>query len=1733
MIKRITFLLMAFASFAHLGWAQDAPTTVIGVDLSLSSDTLCPNDILVATPVLTGIDAADVVQCRIQWTSDTTAVQSSWHDSVASVLPMSLSSVELEGTCYIRVIVKDTVEDFTSPFYRVVVRENLTAPTITANHDTVCYNSSSSTLSITSNPYSAELLKTILFQWQDSTSGSEWNDVENATSDSFTADSLIATTWYRLFVKNGCDSVFSNAIEINVYNPLSPGLLMNDTSICNNSQAFLHFLQLPSGADSGYHYSWLMKDSDNKTVSIDNDTTVLLTDSLTADRWFRVVVTPAGCPGDTTAPIHVSVHQPFIVDAVSNDTSVCNGDVPLPISATFTGGEGSYTYQWYKKQVDSLNWNAIDTALNNTYQPGAHTSDWQYRLQATDFCGTVWSASILIHAYAILKAPQITYSGAATICYGATPSAPYIINEHAEGGNDVFSYQWIKKVGDQEWEDIQGATGDTLYPGSLTDTTKFRVVATSEKGCGSVFAGSKICVYPQFKAGSISSNDTVVCYNTAPTQSISIDTAFVGGNSPYTYNWQKKHVDSLSWTNIDNAHGSSYLPDAHSSDYMYRLEATDGCGDVLYSKNTVTVHALPSVVAPVIVAASDSICFGTLPPAITVSDTAIGGNNIFSYRWEWSRNGNSFDSLDAYTTVTSTYQASDTLQKNAWYRLHATTGCESVNSNVIQVKVRSQFMAGTIDGDTSVCYGTAPLPISLASPFTGSNGSYSYSWQKKAADSNVWTDIPSANGNSYSPGTHTSNWLYRLQATDACGVSLLSNSVLIQAHDSIHAPVISRDSIYFICYGLSAGQINVTPAVGGNNDFSYTWLWNNAETTWTVASSDNPLVSYQPTESLFQDASCSLIATTGCGSKTSNVIEFDVLPQFVAGVIGDDDTVCYHGVPNPFSITTPFSGCTGEYSYTWQKKLANGSGEWESIPDTDTTWYLAGNHTSDWQYQLSATDACGVTVSSNIIRVHTFGHLVPPDISYPYSGDTICYGSHPIYPFVRVNAQGGGGLFSYEWKIKRDSDANYVGTGDSDSVYLYSNPLYEKTRFRLYATSLAGCGDTFSIRAIINVYDSISRPRVTNTSIDTIYCYGSQPIVLNDNVAANGGNGQFAYQWQTMGDNGDWENTSSADIILDSFQPGNLFDTTLFRLRAINATCHDTSYSDTVQINVYNAIEPPIVNHTYNDTTYCYGFQPAAFINNLSATGSDGQFTYQWEKRTNNGEWGITSSADTNLYSYQPDTLYENTWYQLKAYNAYCNVTTISDSVMISVYQALQAPQISNITNHTLCYGDTAKPYYIAIPAYGGNGQFSYQWGTVINGIFNPIDGETGDTLNLGQLFVTTKYQLLASSLSGCGETYSNSSTIRVYDEFVPASITAEQPGVIETELINVCYQDGYWLFRDNATGGDTNNYYYSWYESYDGIDFQAFDSTSNAARIDSTANISKYYMLVSNNKCGTGTSNQIFVNVNPLPDYHLLYGDSSIHCSNMSDLEYWVDADDNEMYTWSIDSFYGEFLSDNDSSNVLIHWNDGIASAELTLDIRFIDTYCHKPFSYNITIDTVNHAPDKTHIVMKKGARILICADTTPDAHYEWGYIEINSGVETMIPNSDYRYVQIPVGLDTNNYDFFVEIWYGKTPCKTRTYYRKDEHGDDWWSDNSAKPTFKMMPNPSQGDVFYTLDANIDGVYQIDVYNTVGKLVYSQNDSDFIKDTSVRLRKHLDPGIYLVTVTTSNGVLTQKIIVK
>ena len=83
---------------------------------------------------------------------------------------------------------------------------------------------------------------------------------------------------------------------------------------------------------------------------------------------------------------------------------------------------------------------------------------------------------------------------------------------------------------------------------------------------------------------------------------------------------------------------------------------------------------------------------------------------------------------------------------------------------------------------------------------------------------------------------------------------------------------------------------------------------------------------------------------------------------------------------------------------------------------------------------------------------------------------------------------------------------------------------------------------------------------------------------------------------------------------------------------------------------------------------------------------------------------------------------------------------------------------------------------------------------------------------------------------------------------------------------------------------------------------------------------------------------------------------------------------------------------------------------------------------------------------------------------------------------------------------------------------------------DQETKPKaeeFSVYPNPAFDDVVY-VTTDIPGQKDIAIYDVFGKMVFRQPLNSARLDIS-----RLDPGVYLLKLTTGNRMITRKLIVK
>jgi len=184
-----------------------------------------------------------------------------------------------------------------------------------------------------------------------------------------------------------------------------------------------------------------------------------------------------------TATILVTVSATLNASISGGTTPLCYNTNPGTFTASGTGGNGMYSYQWHTAPSTP-----IANATNSTYNPGILSASVGYYCRITDPCGFDTSNIITIIVYPMLTA-NIS-GGNSPICEKSNPG---IFTATAGGGTGTYSYQWYRTSSGI----INGATNSTYSPGMMSSSNGFYCLVSSVP-CGSTStAVFNVVVIPQ------------------------------------------------------------------------------------------------------------------------------------------------------------------------------------------------------------------------------------------------------------------------------------------------------------------------------------------------------------------------------------------------------------------------------------------------------------------------------------------------------------------------------------------------------------------------------------------------------------------------------------------------------------------------------------------------------------------------------------------------------------------------------------------------------------------------------------------------------------------------------------------------------------------------------------------------------------------------------------------------------------------------------------------------------------------------------------------------------------------------------------------------------------------------------------------------------------------------------------------------------------------------------------
>jgi hypothetical protein len=1148
----------------------------------------------------------------------------------------------------------------------------------------------------------------------------------------------------------------------------------------------------PNGIAGTIDYNWTRNNIGIVTgmASLGSGSTVIgnlsnATNNIETTDFEVIATTENGCE---SLPFSVSVEvKPIPTVAVTpsaNQTICSEDDITEIVISNPNGVPGPITYNWTRTNTANItgipdgSGTSIIGSLTNTTSI-AQTTFFTIKATANGCDSTTTTVAVTVN-----PKPTVAVSTATqTVCGGTAIGDIGITNPNSVLGT---TYSWTRAVNPNLSGMPNGIgtpiSGTLVNIGNNDETAVFTVTATAGTCFSTTTTTVNVRPTPTIL---ITPSSQTVCNGVALTTMNITNPNNVTGT---TYIWTRDNTNLTGITSPGSgssiAGTLSHIPGSTTTQttiFTITASAPNGCSST--STASVTVYA--PLVAPTI-NAPQTVCLLSNPSLLTITTPASGGSGVYTYQWQNSTNGTTFNNIGSATNTTYQPPFVNFATVNTYYRLITTNICGSVTSNVIFVEVVSNAgftfnLSNTPSG--TLCPGSTFTPrisaihfftsyvrytwnsnSSYISPSTGGPVGTTAAFITSSANIGPLTTINNTNATITTTISITPNVYNSSNNAFICSASPSNLNVSIYPKPTATATVPSAT----ICSGTSAGIV-----VRGNiTDASTTFNWTRDNfVNVTGAGNATPFSSgaiaaggtyiipgtLTNTQTTVQTVTYTITPVSNGCSGTPITVTITVAPAVDPGTIASNQTICSGESPAAFTETAATGA--GTISYQWQSSTIGSAGPYSPISGATSPTYTPTGVTVNTWYIRTATFVSsgatppvvtGVTYTTNSASCSqnttpisiTINSINPGSV---VGTQTICSGEDPV-AFTSVAATGTG--ITYQWEISTTD----CSSGFSDITVNGTSPTYDipsgltvTSYYRRKAIStLNGKACTDYSNCITVSVNNVTAGTVGN---DQTIC-GNNPDAFTVTTAATF-TGTVSYQWQsnTTGCGGTWSNISGATGDIYDAPPG-LLVTTYYRRITISTLngipC--TAIGNCITVTA-NSVTAGVIS---GNRTVCSGGDPDPFTEITPATGTG--LTYQWQYSLTSGAgpWTDISGATSATYD-APGPITQNTFYQRVVKATVNGFDCFAISNFITVF-------VNNVTpstvagNQSLC-SNLDPAAFTVTNAATGTGTLSYQWQsntTGCGGSWADISGATSATFNPPAVTQTTYFQVrVTSTLNG------------------------------------------------------------------------------------------------------------------------------------------------------------------------------------------------------------------------------------------------------------------------------------------------------------------------------------------------------------------------------------------------
>jgi hypothetical protein len=879
----------------------------------------------------------------------------------------------------------------------------------------------------------------------------------SSTTDDQVVATPTSTTTYTVTAANtsGCQSVGTVTVTV----ATAPITVTGNSTICSGGSKALT-------ASGGSTYIWypstgLYTDAGCTVAYTGGSSATVYAKPSATTTYYVNGTTAGGCSAIagsvvtiSSAPINSSTSTPINLIFCTQGTS------SFPLNVVMTEAVTSATWSYSSNGTTYTSFTSATTVSGVTLTPSSSgtSPNVTYTCTLSGYGNAGYSgaryfrltivSSLCTYNYDIYvtdtKATNPTPSptaSKATICSGDNVT----LSIGALASGSTVQWQSSSTGANNSFTDLTGATTATYTTVALSANTYYRAVFNGGTGnCGSISSSILITVNTALASNTLSPSSTC----STGSGSITITGSAISGG---IYQWQGSTTSgSTDFSDILGAVNQNYtLPyNIVSTQTWFRRTATNG---TCLSSTSSAVVVTPPVTGNNISTSTTSFCNGTAPSITLSGSTPTGGNGSYTYSWQSSTNGTTFNAI---VGATGKDYVTSAQSQTYWYRrIVASDQCSGDNSNTIKITVNTNPTI-TVTASSTICSGSSK---SLTA-----SGAVSYSWSPSTyLSATTGSDVTS------NPSANTT---YTVTGTDGNGCS---NSVTttITVTNLPTTPTLSTNN-KTICNN-SSQNLNSLVTSGG------TYAWYTAPEVNALYLVGAPTaVSTAGTYYVFASSS-------GCYSSNYASLVLTISNVSPPVVNSTSASVCS---PSTVDLTSLEPVANAGTTLEWHTASSNpGAGNLYATPTTAGagTYYL---------YAYSNSGVCfGAASSAVTITVNSL-----PTVSLNSSSTSVCEpNTVDLTSYVNTSAN-----TTYQWY---STSTNPPVASDllSDPTKIASSGTYYVFAFNNTTGCKSSPAQSFTVT--VNVDPALS---LTSPNVD---CSGNSTSLV---VSVTNGLSSPTYQWK-------------------------------------------------------------------------------------------------------------------------------------------------------------------------------------------------------------------------------------------------------------------------------------------------------------------------------------------------------------------------------------------------------------------------------------------------------------------------------------------------------------------------------------------------------------------------------------------------------------------------------------------